>query len=198
MQSKQGPHKIIFVNGPPGAGKDTVAAIISRHYASVRRYKMSKPLKAAVGEFFMIPLQTWHKMTETQEVKETKQPLLQYDTPREALISLSEDWAKPRYGNDIFGKLAAQYLGQPTASPYTVISDSGFRDECLPIIKRFGGKNCLLVRMHRDGCTFVGDSRSYIELADHQVTEVDVYNNQDLEMLEMSVCAHVDKWLEGV
>jgi len=56
-----------------------------------------------------------------------------------------------------------------------VIPDSGFAEEVFPIVEEFGEDNILLLRIHRKGCDFSRDSRSYL----HNMVknEVDIHND---------------------
>ena len=56
------------------------------------------------------------------------------------------------------------------------LTDSGFVPEAVPIVKMFDAENCTLIRVHRKGCDFSGDSRSYIDLG---VKTIDVENPGD-------------------
>jgi hypothetical protein len=96
---------------------------------------------------------------------------------REAMIYVSEVICKPRFGDDFFGRARAAKL----IPQLTYIDDScGFVEELPPLIERVGQDNILLIRIHRDGCTFDGDSRKLI--SDGVITNTfDVYNNGSLE-----------------
>lgn len=164
---------VVFLNGPPRCGKDMLAAELTP-YITFSRAKAAAPLKRAFGAFLDLDMQG------IEEHKETKSPLLQRagsierDTIRQALISLSEDWAKVRYGEDFFGRLLARDIATSTAK-LTIITDSGFEPEVAAIVRRIGWRNCLLIRVHRDGCTFAEDSRSHITLK--EIVQHDLYNN---------------------
>ena len=68
---------------------------------------------------------------------------------------------KPTFGPQIFGVLACQRLKTVAEHETIVITDSGFRAEAEPIVQMFGPKNCYKIEIYREGCDFVGDSRSY-------------------------------------
>lgn len=187
--------QVIFINGPAHSGKDEAAKIIMQNFHA-RHYKMSRPLKAAFGGFFMLHNSIAHKYCEDPTLKDIPGPATLDFTPRQVLISISEDWAKPTFGDDVLGRLALGFILASSSTNLVVISDSGFREEAEPIVERVGPENCLLLRMHRKGCNFDGDSRSYIELADLGVTEVDVQNHFDLYMLQASIKGHLDAWMK--
>lgn len=186
-------NRVVFINGPAGSGKDTAATILVREYEA-RHYKMAWPLKKALGAFFDLNHEQYNELFETP-AKEQPAPLLYNDVPRQALISLSEEWAKQRYDNTVFGRLAIRYIKHPTSSPFTCISDSGFRSECEPIVKWLGPKNCLVIQLSGRGTTYEGDSRGYLDLSDIGVTIAEIRNDYDLEVYKMQLIVHVDKWL---
>ena len=69
------------------------------------------------------------------------------------------------FGKDIFGKVLVNRLCTPEPLPaIAVISDTGFEAECKPIIEYATPERCVLIQLQREGCTFEGDSRSYIDL----------------------------------
>lgn len=96
---------------------------------------------------------------------------------REAMIYVSEVVCKPRFGDNFFGISRASKLQEGL----TYIEDScGFAEELHPLIERVGQDNILLIRIHRDGCTYDGDSRQMIP--DGIITNtIDVYNNGSIE-----------------
>ena len=53
------------------------------------------------------------------------------------------------------------------------------------MLKLFGNENAILIRLRRDGCTYEGDSRSYIELSD--VRSVDIMNDGDERFPKMLI-----------
>lgn len=105
---------------------------------------------------------------------------------REAMIYVSELVVKPRWGADWFGKervrkMKTQLSCIPdrflTKDQQVFTDDSAaFVDELHPLIEYLGQENILLLRIHREGFTFDGDSRSYIPdgIIDNTI---DVYNN---------------------
>lgn len=110
---------------------------------------------------------------------------------REALIYVSEIIVKTRWGKGFFGKARASSL----KDGYIYVDGScGFSEELPPLIGRVGQENILLLRIHRDGYTFEGDSRELIPDGVIDNT-VDIYNNGTLEEYLDKVKEEVDKWL---
>ena len=96
------------------------------------------------------------------------------ETPRKLLIRLSEEFLKPTYGPTYFGRLAAREVGRSSNS-LIIFTDCGFTTECNTLIGQYGRANTLLCRLHRDGCNFENDSRSY--LPDIAGANYDIQNN---------------------
>ena len=113
---------------------------------------------------------------------------------REALIHVSENVIKPFFGQDAFGQMAANDLPEEGV---VFFSDSGFAEELRPIIEKVGEENILVVRVHREGCTFEGDSRDYLqpEMFDNQLKFVDLENNSTLEDFFVKVEDTVGRWM---
>lgn len=120
---------------------------------------------------------------------------------REALIYVSEVVCKPRFWVDYFGKVRAskvesnQLIFDGSAAAFEVGGEI-VCDEVPPLLERIGEDNCLLIRVHRPGYTFDGDSRRYIP--DGVVPNiVDVYNDGTLEEFFTKVGDEVNRFLEG-
>jgi hypothetical protein len=175
---------IIFLNGPPHSGKDTVAGIIKKLLPNCGEYKMSKPLKDAFKSIFPFPPEFSAKLLE--EYKD--EPF--YNgidiTPRQFQINLSEELIRPMFGKDVFGNIACMSLRQ---MPYKhiVISDSGFEEEIKPIFKMFGPQRTLGIVISRTGCDYDNDSRSDLDFHSLGITWDLLDNKYDLELLEEQV-----------
>lgn len=110
---------------------------------------------------------------------------------REAMIYTSEVVCKPTFGSNYFGIAAASSIQEDYIN---VFSDGGFVEELTPIIDKLGKENVMIVRIHREGCDFSGDSRDY--LPDGIVSNTfDVYNNDTLLDLMVKM-KHVFEILE--
>jgi len=104
--------------------------------------------------------------------------------------------------SDIFGKIAAERVSEAMQlsdhfgeEPYDlyVFSDCGFDAEVHHVLKLFGNENAILIRLHRDGCTYEGDSRSYIELND--VRTIDIINHGN-SFFKDRVLEAVKNWMK--
>lgn len=187
---------VIFLNGPPGSGKDYAAEIL-REQPDITSslYKFADPIKDMACALLGIERNTLEK---------TKNYM--YDiygvSLRNILIDMSEKFMKPCYGNDIFGRICAERMAQEIQyndvneeeqPDLFIISDSGFDKEALEVLRLFGNENALLIRLHREGHTFEGDSRSYIEL--DNVRTIDIYNDGDKRFSKLLIST-VKNWME--
>lgn len=182
--------QIIFLNAPPGAGKDTAAIFIYEAYEHARMAKFSECLKDAARVLFGLPMHMM-LMFDSREHKDQPRPEFLGKSWRETLIWLSEEVVKPKFGDGFFGVRLAKKLAEATGCELTAISDSGFKVEAEPVITMFGAENCHLWHIHRPGCTFKGDSRGYWQ---HKaLTPVFIDNRHDLGMFKLQVLSRVDK-----
>ena len=158
----------IILNGPPGCGKDTLASLLAeRHGFTHMAFKTA--LYRATATFFNVDIDAFMEQATCRRRKEMPwHPLTMYAktgnlirtfTPREALIHVSEDVIKPNYGNDYFGKAAAQDCLNHKAE-YAVFSDGGFAEEILPLIELYD--RVYILKLYREGFDFDNDSRDYI------------------------------------
>ncbi len=204
--------KVIIFNGPPSSGKDT-AATRTANYLNGRHavgglipfrpahYKFADPLKAAVHQLLAVPFSCAHYEKEFgNEWKDQPQKEFYGRTPREAYIGISETFAKPLFGDGVFGRVLARRFRMDKQSNVAVVSDGGFIDELVPVVLEFGADNVLVVRVTRPGCSFVGDSRSYLDVGSHLVTKkvksVELPNPADLELFRVLTQGVVKNWLK--
>lgn len=165
---------VIFLNGPPYCGKDTLAGHIVQRLSGFKIVKFAAVLKERTHALYGRP-DLPHDHFEL--CKDEPNALFLGLTPRDAYIAVSEKLMKPIHGKAVFGKLLVNtMLAEPVMPRAFVISDSGFAHEAFPVIERFGFENCILARIHAEkrGCTFEKDSRSYITLP---IKTIDVENN---------------------
>lgn len=146
--------KIICLNGPPGAGKDTAASFI-KHRGWVE-LKMSEPLKAGCAAIFGVDREV------VEQIKEIPHHKLFDMSWREAQIWLSEEVMKSKFGEDVFGQLMVKRIEDGEVELGYVISDLGFPIEYDVLEKRFGAENIMLVHIKREGHTFENDSRDWV------------------------------------
>lgn len=174
--------KFLFLNGPPGSGKSTLATLICDSHPQCWRESFAEPIRQMMYAVFWPGDGPIHFQLDLRdgEVKKQKMPVDRGDedtlTIRQAMISFSEDWMKPKFGSSVFGKLC--YLRCKEQEDFYssfVIDDSGFQAEAQAILHEVGAADCHLIRLHRECCSFDGDSRSYLSLPGVQT--LDLSNN---------------------
>lgn len=163
---------LILLNGPPRCGKDTAGFILERRISGkgsvVWVEKMSRILKERTHALYGITdrdgTPKWHAEYEGA-TKDSPRPEFFGLTPRQAYIAVSEKYLKPLHGEDVLGKMLADDLARTLNDPAypkpraVIVTDSGFRAETEPLAAM--AERTLLVHIHREGCTFEGDSRDY-------------------------------------
>jgi hypothetical protein len=152
------------------SGKDTAAGLIPDSH----HLQLKTALYATVGLHYRLTDAALAAMC-TRERKEVPAAAFGGLSPRQALIHVAEDILKPRHGSDYFARITAAAIG-PGLS---VVSDCGFQDDVDAMERRVGPQNVLLIRLHRRGRTYAGDSRSYVTATN----AVDIANDASLEDL---------------
>jgi len=168
--------KIIFFNGPPRSGKDTIVNELVKKYSNCENIKFSNPLKTALPVFFGLSKE---QIVSLENDKEVKKDYFLGKSWREIQISLSEEWAKPVFGYKVFGDITLNIIKNSNNQLF-LISDSGFQEEAGSLIDYFGKDNCLLIRITRDGTSFNNDSRSYWKNI-YDIDDIILYNNKTIE-----------------
>jgi len=149
---------IIIFNGPPGSGKDEAAEYFKQH--GLKHFSFKQELFKETIAFFKVNEEWFMKGYEDRSVKEKPEKLLNGMSRRDAMIHVSEDIIKPRYGQSFFGDILASGVDADTNC---VISDGGFIEELNPVINKVGTENVILVQLTRDGCDYSTDSRRYFD-----------------------------------
>jgi hypothetical protein len=190
--------KIILLNGPPRVGKDTAASILRKAAApgTLAVIGFAHHLKRMVHGIYLGHAGWALDPNYFDAVKSEPQEFLAGMSWRQAYIHYSEQVTKPLHGKEWFGEMfvrAARESGCGTV----VVPDSGFREEAERVVREFGPDNVLLVKIHREGITFDGDSRSYIDLVDLGVDCWNIINvTDDMKVVTsalLNVCA---PWIE--
>jgi len=198
--------KVILFNGPKLCGKDTAINHLEYIYTEdgISKRECKDHLHKLTQLFFDVPSGLYWELYTNRETKE--QPREEFKItldwadyldlrsfvgevqmdglgfPKECLLSIrqamiyvSEVICKPRFGQDCFGKARANSI---TDDLNVVVAGScGFVEEIPPLLDVVGKDNILLVRLHREGYGFEGDSRGYIEDKEVPFKTIDVYNN---------------------
>ena len=166
--------KIILFNGPPKSGKDTLADIIKLEY-NYPKHQFKDRLYEIGSKIARMDLETYKSICSDRDIKDVNGAIRGWEgTPREHLIYVSEDVIKPLFGDEYFGKTLADissYIYGITGSGGLyggiVVPDSGFMKELYPLcdITPMEGNpiEIHVVQLTKDGCSFEGDSRSYLD-----------------------------------
>lgn len=181
---------IWLFNGPPGCGKDTAAKFLLNSGApNMVLERMSFPNKRAWAGTVNVPIDAEGNVTYWESVKEEPIHFLAGKSYRNFQQDFSEKFMKPHYGEDIFAKLFVLRNEGRHSSTTILVPDCGFEIELDYLVKEWGKRHRIfLVRIHRDGKTFAGDTRSYLYgrgvLAERTY---DVLNNDTLEDFKRSI-----------
>ena len=184
--------KIIFFNGPPRVGKDTIVTGLLSKFPTSRNIKFSTPLKSSLPVFFGL---TQDQIDKLEEDKDTPRNYFLGKSWRTVQISLSEDWAKPIFGKRVFGNITKNIIDNDQDANIFLISDSGFQEEAGALIEHFGKENCLLIRLKREGTNFDNDSRSYWENI-FDIKEITLYNDKSIEAGIDKAQEIIIRWIE--
>lgn len=187
--------RVTLLNGPPRSGKDYAGELIATAPAAlglaagpkVHVDKFARRLKESAHALYGIFVglrPAPHDHFENR--KDAALPHFFGRSPREVYIALSERHMKAMHGRGIFGRLLAEDLeaefpsrGSGLELDELIVTDSGFREEAEALLEHLRPSSCRLVRLRREGCTFDGDSRSYLDLSDLGVPCLDVENPGD-------------------
>ncbi|GAA4647905.1 hypothetical protein GCM10023116_01670 [Kistimonas scapharcae] len=173
--------KIILLNGPPRCGKDTLAELFIRCFGAAHA-SFKKRLIEITLCIYGVSREQWDQWYEDKEVPRSA---LDGKSCRGALIYVSEEVVKLKFGDDYFGKAAAQESLNHLRDgyDYTIFSDSGFPEEAIPLCNLVGPENVMVVRMHRGGTDFSNDSRRYLQPSDlpEGVRFMELENNNHIE-----------------
>lgn len=191
---------IVLLSGPPNSGKGFLAEHLIKRLGGVEK-EFKASLYQHTAAYFGVDLDWFKIMTTDRIIKEIPlgqlmlppreyidlkmllgQSGVAFDSqksmisPREAMIFVSELVYKPKEGEDYFGLQAANTMEEGN----NFVSDAGFAEEAEVQVTEFGVEDVLLVRIHREGTTFEGDSRDYLDLDYLGVSTLDVDNNRDI------------------
>lgn len=168
--------RVIFLNGPPRAGKDTVGNTLS--FQGAYPLKQAETLKQGVHALLGIP----RAHDAYENCKDEPHASFFGMTPRQAYIHFSEEVMKPLFGDDVFGKILLRKMWMAESKLY-VITDSGFREECVPIVEHYGAESCEVWQVYRPGCDFSNDSRGWLDMRDLGVKTFALANTRDVDYL---------------
>lgn len=175
---------IIVMNAPPHSGKDFLTDYIIQSYLDVDHYEFKTPMYQMAAKLMGLSLYTFTRNYNTEGWKDTPNPLCNGKTVRELMIAISESMVKPFFGKDYFGDYAARQIKEVEEETHcqftSVFSDGGFDSEVRVLARAFPGR-VVVVRIHRDGTSFDGDSRSFLEDDELYFNSLDIENNGTAE-----------------
>jgi hypothetical protein len=190
----------VLINGPKRSGKTSLAnAIVECNEEFVDNALVvgfSYHLKHLVHTIYLGESGMFKNLDYFDDVKEEPQEVLDGMSWREAYIHYSERVIKPLHGDYWFARQLVHKIKQRGIN-LVLVPDSGFRKEAEYVVREAGANNVLLLRMHRDGHDFAGDSRGYIDLSDLGVRCVSIQNVEgDMEHMHAAVITMVKEWYE--
>lgn len=178
--------RFILINGAPRAGKDTIGRYVYDEYSSTFE-RFSRPHKEAFAAMTNSSIDEFFNVAYYEDHKSECIPWLN-TTYRQWQIDFSESFMKPRYGNDVFGRMMV-HRTTSTAHLY-IVPDCGFQIE----IDCLRDYDCMLIRVDRRGCNFIDDSRNYVQPAPQWAFH-HINNDGSLEDLYIAVDKVVQPWI---
>lgn len=187
--------EIIILNGPPGCGKDTIAAHLTGHRYPAVKASFKQPMFDI--DFSMLGVYLYDEFIDLyndREQKEKPQVILGGKSPRQFMILISEDVMKPVFWDHYFGRRMVEEIHEMYRDLAVVISDGGFTEEINPLVK--AGHEVHICRLHRDGFTFAGDSRDYIDMSGYhyRIHHYDFHLQDGKPELDVSEIVNAVKW----
>jgi hypothetical protein len=183
------PH-IIFLNGPPGSGKKTLANLITTNDSNTYLETFGDPLRQMVYTTFFpeegpidYSLDLFDPTIKNENLflkaKLDFEDRDLADIPnldiRDTMIGFA-DYLRTSFGPDLLGRLLfKRIVDQTMYYHHFVITDTYFPEEAKFIASRVGPDQCHLIRIHRAGCEFRRDGRNYISLP--EVQTLDIHND---------------------
>lgn len=184
---------IILLNGPPECGKDALARYVTDLNPTKFRHDSMKGVMLDLVNGFGIDV------NDEQAYREWKSTVVGRFglTGRQFLIEFSEYFMKPRFGNDVFGRMLVE-RHKKAEQPHTIVSDCGFEEEaryCVYNVNSVG-----LLRIKRPGKGFEGDSRNYVYGATIPMLhyEKELYNNSSLGAFLAMGNDLINRWTDSI
>ncbi|MCZ2128582.1 MAG: hypothetical protein LC099_12560 [Anaerolineales bacterium] len=154
---------VVVLNGAPNSGKDYITRELIKHLAisdiTSEELMFKTGLYKETAKQYFMPYYDFVDLATNRSTKDIPNERLGGISPREALINVSENYIKPLLGKDYFAK---ELLENIKDKDVYIISDGGFKEEIQTLIDSPKISRLLLVHLMAPGCSFEGDSRSYI------------------------------------
>lgn len=196
-QFKPTRNKIIMFNAPPNAGKDEACRILKAKYPAIFHVNFKDTLYRQSADALGLKKEFWAKVCQDRNLKDEPMLLMAsgkngaYLSPREVLIHFAEKILKPAKGEKCIANDTAASIKELTCDldrPFIVVMpDLGFDYEQSVIKESFPDADVITVRIERPDCTYVSDSRKYMDRFNYRLV-----NNGSLEQYEKEVIALFD------
>ena len=189
---------IVCLNGAPGTGKDTAQIAIAtalKNGGIYRHIKFAEAIDNGICAFLPAQLgEHFIRLRHDPDKKNTEHVTDHGKTAREIMIQFSEHFAKPAFGEDIFGKIAAETLLEDVsffrdwvapenskAQILACVSDCGFQAEfdafCAAVVAEVPDAKIHLIHLTRTGHDFSNDSRQPVKPNNMTATYTEFGNN---------------------
>ncbi len=170
------PTLMVGMSGPPRSGKDTIghalaALIEDRHHTQPQLLALSTPMREVV--YAMLGIE--YSVTHYERWKDVPQEDFNGRSIRQAMIAFTEEHVKPSYGKGFWAKSLLGRMWEPQPR-VLIITDVGFPEEVEVLTERFGRDNVVYPQITRVGCTFDGDSRSFVGTPGQKTTIINDSN----------------------
>lgn len=162
---------VFVLNGPPRAGKDTGIDALAKTFPDAEVFQFFRPIKELLHK--ELGLEVHYDAFEL--VKDD--PCIEFDgkTPRRAYIDRG-DRLEAANGPEALTDMYFAALGVCKAQ--ILITTCGKDSEALKLATMFGADNMLVVRVHREGKSFAGDSRSWVVSDTLNIVDLENVPNQ--------------------
>ena len=196
--------KIIITNGPPRSGKDTMCGLIREGITGHDLIPMSykKTLYIGVARRYGLSVEAVFQMNADTLIKDEPSSIFGGLSVRQALIYESENVIKKKYGPQgvaiqTFKLLEEEYGTERLKNAVLYCSDGGFNSELQAAYDYFGigVEDVYIVRLLREGCSFKGDSREFLNHPDLVIS-----NDSDMNHLKTylpTIQAFTDGFVRG-
>ena len=170
--------RVIILNGPPNIGKDTLGNNVQQ-LIGWPRMEFKEALYRETASYYGVDLVTFAMLASGRTTKEVPMPTLGGLSPRQAMIHVSEEVIKPKFGKQFFGAKAYELIQTLDGSTDTVVfSDGGFVEEAEYLVGM--GFEVHIIQLHAEGRDFGNDSRNYVTVGGATMHRIDVTLGQPM------------------
>lgn len=159
--------RVLILNGPKGVGKDFLMELLAEHII-FHHIEFKRTLVEMVKTIYSLTQGEFEYLS-LRENKEKKFKRLGGKSIRDCMIEVSEKVIKQFYGKDFFGKKALEDCCDILLN---IATDGGFVPEVMALVE--GGAEVVVIRLHKEGYDFEGDSRGYLP-------DLNCYTTYDVE-----------------